>query len=176
MTLIEAETRKISTTCKDDANRDPITGAPGAHPVGVGAGATGGGVTGAVVGGVVAGPIGAGVGAVVGAIAGGLVGKGAAETVNPTIEHAYWRVEYAKRPYFVQGSNYEQYGPAYQYGWESYATHRKNGITFEAMEPQLRTDWESRKEHETLAWDNARNASRDAWMRLENGECGHCSM
>ena len=45
-----------------DANRDPISGAPGAHPVGVGAGAAGGGATGAAVGGAVGGPVGAVVG------------------------------------------------------------------------------------------------------------------
>ena len=32
-----------------DANRDPITGAPGAHPVGTGVGATGGGAAGAAI-------------------------------------------------------------------------------------------------------------------------------
>ena len=34
-----------------DMNRDPLTGAPGSHPVGVGVGGTGGAVAGAAVGG-----------------------------------------------------------------------------------------------------------------------------
>ena len=59
-----------------DQNRDPITGAPGAHPVGTGVGAASGGVAGAAVGTVVGGPVGAVVGAAVGAIAGGLAGAG----------------------------------------------------------------------------------------------------
>ena len=43
-----------------DENRDPITGAPGAHPVGTGIGAAAGGVAaGAAAGTVAAGPIGA---------------------------------------------------------------------------------------------------------------------
>ena len=67
-------------------NRDPITGAPGAHPVGVGAGAASAGAAGAALGAAVGGPIGAVVGAAVGAVAGGLGGKAAAEAVNPTIE------------------------------------------------------------------------------------------
>jgi len=56
-------------------NLDPITHAPGAHPVGAGVGATGGALTGATVGSV-AGPLGTIAGGVVGAIAGGRVPVG----------------------------------------------------------------------------------------------------
>lgn len=66
-------------------NQDPITGAPGAHPVGTGVGAAGGAVTGAAIGTMVGGPIGTIAGAVVGAIAGGLAGKEVAEGTNPTV-------------------------------------------------------------------------------------------
>src|SRR4051812_50198625 len=81
-----------------DANRDPISGAPGAHPVGVGAGATGGGATGTAIGGAVGGPVGAVVGAAVGAVAGGLAGKGAAGGGDPTGEDADWRGKHKSRP------------------------------------------------------------------------------
>ena len=49
----------MGTRKTDDnpANRDPITGAPGSHPVGTAAGATSGGVAGAVVGTAVGGPV-----------------------------------------------------------------------------------------------------------------------
>src|SRR5256714_9659142 len=70
----------------DTEHRDPIRPAPGAHPVGVGAGAASAGAAGAALGAAVGGPIGAVVGAAVGAVAGGLGGKAAAEAVNPTIE------------------------------------------------------------------------------------------
>ena len=60
-----------------DANRDPITGEPGAHPIGTGAGAAAGGATGATVG-AIGGPVGAVIGGAVGAVVGGLAGKGAA--------------------------------------------------------------------------------------------------
>jgi uncharacterized protein (TIGR02271 family) len=70
-------------TTKRDANRDPITCEPGAHPVGTGVGSAAGGAAGAAIG-AMAGPVGAGVGAVAGAVAGGLAGKGAAEGANPT--------------------------------------------------------------------------------------------
>ena len=44
------EKRVVETTRTTDANRDPITGAPGAHPVGTGVGAAGGGAAGAAIG------------------------------------------------------------------------------------------------------------------------------
>jgi phage tail tape-measure protein len=64
-------------------NPDPLTGTPGAHPVGTGLGAVGGAAAGASIG-AAAGPVGAAVGTVVGAVAGALAGRGAAEAVNPT--------------------------------------------------------------------------------------------
>src|SRR5438552_16076775 len=100
-----------------DANRDPLTGAPGAHPVGVGTGAAGGGAAGAAVGAVVGGPVGAAVGGAVGAVAGGLPGKGAAGAVNPTVEDAYWRRDYGSRPYPSSGTHADL-PPGYHYGRE----------------------------------------------------------
>jgi len=66
-----------------DANRDPLTSTPGAHPVGTGLGSAGGAGAGAAIG-AMAGPIGAGIGAAIGGIVGGLAGKSAGEAVNPT--------------------------------------------------------------------------------------------
>jgi phage tail tape-measure protein len=71
-------------------NPDPLTGAPGAHPVGTGLGAMSGAAAGASIG-AVAGPVGAALGTVVGALAGGWAGKGAAEAVHPTIHAAHPR-------------------------------------------------------------------------------------
>ncbi len=72
-------------TERPESNPDPITGAPGAHPVGVGLGAAAGGIAaGAAAGTLAAGPIGTVVGAAIGAVVGGLAGKGAAESMNPT--------------------------------------------------------------------------------------------
>src|SRR5918999_2352753 len=89
-----------------DANRDPISGAPGSHPVGTAIGATGGAAAGAAIGSV-AGPVGTVVGTAVGAVAGGLAGKGAAEAVNPTLEDEYWRAQLPTRPHRDQGGSYE---------------------------------------------------------------------
>ena len=75
---------EIEKAERPETNPDPITGAPGAHPVGVGLGAAAGGLAaGAAAGTLAAGPIGTVVGAAVGALVGGLAGKGAAEAMNP---------------------------------------------------------------------------------------------
>jgi uncharacterized protein (TIGR02271 family) len=71
-------------TSERDANPDPITGAPGSHPVGTGVGAVAGGLAAGAAAGSVAGPVGTVAGAAVGAVAGGLAGKGVAEAVEPT--------------------------------------------------------------------------------------------
>lgn len=149
-----------------ERNPDPISGAPGSHPVGTAIGAAGGAAAGAAIGSV-AGPVGTVVGTAVGAVAGGLAGKGAAEAINPTIEDEYWRRTYATRPYVTPGSEYDTYRPAYQYGWESYA--RFQGRRFEDVEADLRRDWEARPDNR-LAWEDAREAVRDAWGRVGGPE------
>ena len=82
-----------------DMNRDPITGAPGSHPVGTGVGAAGGAVAGGLIG-APFGPIGMLVGGAVGAVAGGAAGHSVAEHVDPTFETAYWSETYKTRPYY----------------------------------------------------------------------------
>jgi hypothetical protein len=147
-----------------DENRDPITGAPGAHPIGVAAGAAAGGATGAAVG-AVAGPAGAVVGAAVGAVAGGLAGKGVAEAIDPTREDAYWRDNYRGRPYYDASTPYDVYQPAYRYGWESRARYPTR--KFEDVETDLERGWDRAKGKSQLAWDRAKHATRDAWQRLD---------
>lgn len=148
------------------ANRDPITGARGAHPVGSGVGAAEGGAIGAAIG-AVAGPAGAAVGAAIGGVAGGLLGKGVAEGINPTQEHAYWRENYTNRPYVEENVDYSTYAPAYQYGWESWSAYRAGGRSFDDVEAELRRSWESNRGESDLPWSQACDACRDAWERCE---------
>lgn len=155
---------------KHDLNRDPLSGTPGAHPVGTGVGAAGGGITGAAIGSLVAGPVGAVVGAAIGGVAGGLAGKGAAEVVNPTVEETYWRGEYLNRPYVHRGTPYDEYATAYRYGWESRSRH--DGKRFDDVESDLEQGWATAKGKSSLAWANAREATRDAWNRAERAVFG----
>ena len=147
-----------------EPNRDPITGAPGAHPVGTGLGATGGALAGAAAGSL-AGPVGTVVGLVAGAVVGGLGGKAAAEGVNPTMEEAYWRENYAKESYVEAGRSYDDYAPAYEMGWVGRA---QRGADFEAEEAALASEWESRRGGSNLGWEEARPAARAAWERADD--------
>ena len=72
-------------------NRDPISKAPGAHPVEVGVGTALGGAAAGLAAGSLAGPVGAVVGAVVGGVAGGYGGKAVGEAIDPTTEDAWLR-------------------------------------------------------------------------------------
>ena len=154
------------TTERKDSNRDPISGAPGSHPVGTGIGAAAGGAVAGAAAGAIGGPVGAVAGAAVGAIAGGLAGKGVAEMIDPTVEEAYWRETYTSRPYVTKGSNYDDYGPAYRYGIDNYSKYP--GKKFDDVEADLSRDWQRAKGKSTLAWDNAKHAAKDSWQRVSD--------
>ncbi|HZN64239.1 MAG TPA: YsnF/AvaK domain-containing protein [Tepidisphaeraceae bacterium] len=149
-----------------DTNPDPITGAPGSHPVGTGIGAAGAGAAGAAIGSM-AGPVGTVIGAVAGAVAGGFAGKGVAEMVDPTAEDAYWRENYKTRPYVQKGASYDTYAPAYRYGVES--SQKFKGRQFDEVEVDLRKNWETTHGRSGMAWDSAKDAVRDAWTRVSSG-------
>jgi len=166
-------TAVLEHEAKDEANHDPITGEPGAHPLGTGAGAVGGAAAGAAVGGVVGGPVGAMIGAAVGGVAGGLTGKGVAEAVNPTEEDAYWRKTYSTRPY-AANRTYEELAPAYRYGWESKVRHADR--PWNDVEGDLERGWDKAKANSKLGWHEAKDATRDAWHRVERalpGDADH---
>jgi hypothetical protein len=145
-------------------NPDPITGAPGSHPVGTGIGAAlGGAASGAAVG-TVAGPVGTAVGAAVGAIVGGLAGKGIAEKIDPTREDAYWRENHS-RQVFAKNRPYDDYAPAYRVGYEGYGEYGVAGKSFQESEAELRRRYEAQAAK--VAWEDARLASQAAWQRFD---------
>lgn len=149
-----------------DANPDPLSGQPGAHPFGTGLGASSAGAAGAALGGGIGGPVGAVVGAAVGSVVGGLAGKGIAEVINPTEEEAYWREEHPNRDYITPDDPYEDYLPAYRFGWESYSRYPER--TFEELEPDLEREWMTyRGERTDLEWERTKHATRDAWNRAK---------
>jgi hypothetical protein len=157
----------------DSANRDPITKAPGAHPVGVGVGAAVGGAaagvataaaTGAAAG-TAAGPVGTVVGAVVGAVVGGLAGKAVAEHYDPTVEDGYWRENHSQQPYFNRDYGYDDYAPAYRLGGEGRG--RYGSKPFSAVETDLANDWDRLKGKSRLSWEQAKSATRDGWDRIK---------
>jgi hypothetical protein len=129
---------------------------------GAAGGVAGGAAAGAAIGGMT-GPVGALVGAAVGVVAGALAGKAAAD---PAAEDAYWRENYASRPYVGGGSTYDDYGPAYGYGVNAYSNNPDR--KFEDVEPELSRDWGKSRGSSSLEWEHAKHASRDAWNRLSD--------
>jgi len=150
-------------TAAGSLNLDPITGTPGAHPVGTGLGAAmGGAVAGAAVG-TVAGPLGTAIGAALGAVIGGLAGKGVAELVDPTVEETYWRSNFSTRTYVAADDTFDDYAPAYGYGMAAHHDHL--GRTFEEAEAELSKGWADARGSSRLEWGRAKDATRDAWER-----------
>ena len=142
----------------------------GSHPVGTGVGAAVGGIAGAAATGAIAGsaagPAGTVVGAIAGAVVGGLAGKGIAHLIDPEAEDEYWRESYSSRPYVAAGSSYDDYGPAYRYGVDSYG--RYEGRPFDEVESDLERDWERARGESKLTWQNAKHATRDSWQRVSD--------
>jgi hypothetical protein len=147
-----------------DMNRDPITGAPGSHPLGTGVGAAGGALAGAAVGSLF-GPIGTLVGGALGTIGGGAAGHNVAERADPTVETEYWRSNYASRPYYSSSYDFDtDYAPAYAYGSDARLRY-KDRVWDDRLESDLSSGWEKTKAKSRLTWEQAKDAVRDAWQR-----------
>ena len=85
--------------------------------------------------------------------------------MNPTVERDYWSTNYRNEPYYRQGLGYDDYEGAYRTGYEGYG--RYGDRKWEEVEADLRSDYERNRGQSTLAWDDARPATRAAWERLE---------
>ena len=86
--------------------------------------------------------------------------------VDPEVEDAYWRQNYSPRYYVDRKRPYTDYGPAYQYGWESRA--RMSDRTFADVESDLEKGWCRARGESNLPWSQARRATRDAWQRVDD--------
>jgi hypothetical protein len=147
-----------------DLNRDPITGEPGSHPLGTGVGSAAMAAGGAAIG-AVGGPVGAAIGGVIGAIVGGLAGHTVAEEIDPTAENAHWERSHRQEPYYAPDYEYADYEPAYRLGYTGYSAYR--GKQFSDVEHQLASEWDGFKGKSRLDWENAKQAVRAGWHRVE---------
>lgn len=161
----EVISRKVLAN-EEDLNLDPLTGTPGAHPLGTVAGAASGGLAGVVVGLAVAGPVGSVIGAAIGAVAGGLSGKSITEAFHPTAEEQYWKETYIREPYFQPGKPYEYYAPAFRAGWEGRV--RFDGRTFADAEGDLAAAYILTKSELDPSWLEVRDAAAAAWTRVDS--------
>lgn len=173
--------KTVDVPPRGDRNADPITDAPGSHPVETGIGAAIGGAASGLAVGAVAGPVGAAIGAAAGAIAGGYAGKGIGELIDPTTEDNWLRDNFGSRDYVHQGETFDTYRPAYQYG--GHAESHYQGRPFDDIETDLRNDWNASHGGHGMNWDSARGAVRDAYDRTveirrqrqhKGDSCGSC--
>ena len=139
------------------------------HSIGAGTGAVGGAVTGAAVGSA-AGPVGTVVGAIAGGVLGAKAGDAIAEAVNPTEYNSYFEKSYRNAPYYSSGREWNDYQPAYRYGYDTYGQYR--GQRFEDVEDKLERNWNEAKADSRLAWAEARDAVRDGWHHIERAVPG----
>jgi hypothetical protein len=134
------------------------------HNIGAGTGAMTGVVAGAAIGSA-AGPVGSAVGAVVGGLVGAKAGDSIAEAINPTDYTDHFRKEYTAAPYYIGGSEWRDYEPAYKYGYDTYGQYR--GRKFDDVEAELGQNWDASRANSRLAWNDARQAVRDGWHHIE---------
>jgi hypothetical protein len=144
-------------------NPDPITDAPGSHPIETGIGAVIGGVaSGMAVGTLTAGPLGAVAGAIVGgAAAGGLAGKGVGELIDPTTEDNWIREYFGRKNTRPSEDDLAAQRRAYRYGQAAQA--RYPGKMFTEVESSLRRGWED--SGEKAAWSTVSDAVRGGFDR-----------
>ena len=151
--------KRVDLPPRGDRNPDPITNAPGAHPIETGLGAAAAGAASGLAVGAVAGPVGAAVGAAVGAVAGGLAGNGVGEFIDPTTEDNWLRDNHRSRPYVKAGDTFDTHVPAYRYG--AVAEAKYGDQPYDAVEEQLRSGWSN----PGMTWQRATPAVRDAYER-----------
>jgi hypothetical protein len=87
--------------------------------------------------------------------------------VNPTVEDEYWSTNYQAQPYYDRSLTYDDYRPAYEYGWSSYRKHGGTAKSYGEVESELERNWNRVKGESRLTWEKAKLASRDAWNRVE---------
>lgn len=139
------------------------------HTVGTGIGATAGTIAGGVAGSL-AGPVGTLAGAAIGGVIGAKVGDETAEALNPTTYQDTFRLTYQDKPYYSTGRHWEDYSPAYAYGYDTHGRYR--GASFDEAETHLAKDWERARQKSRLTWAEARHAVRDGWEAIDRQRRG----
>ncbi len=66
--------------------------------------------------------------------------------------------------YAGRGGTYDDYAPAYRYGWDSASNYR--GRNWDDVEPDLQRDWE--RNNPGREWTRFKNAARRGWQRMSD--------
>lgn len=76
-----------------------------------------------------------------------------------------WRSDYQTN-YSHMGRSYDDFRPAYTYGYTLANDPRYQGQDWDQIEPAARRDWET--SHHDSAWEDFKDAVRSAWMSVRN--------
>ena len=76
-------------------------------------------------------------------------------------DQSYWRQNFMRQPFYLDGLEFEDYAPAFCMG---HNRHREDTL-FDDVERRYGTDWEEFKGSSRLSWFEARHAVRAAWER-----------
>ena len=90
--------------------------------------------------------------------------------IDATAEDNYWRSSYENEPYYNKSYGFDDYQPAYKLGYEGRG--RYAGRQFDEVESDLSNDWERTKGKSRLMWNDAKNAVRAGWHRIERAMPG----
>ena len=84
-------------------------------------------------------------------------------------EDNYWHENFTSRPYALGPDYYDRFRPGYRYGFEAAQHHM--GRAWDEAEPDLQRGWETYeyRGQAPSAWDEIRDAVRDAWDRVVIG-------
>ena len=80
------------------------------------------------------------------------------------LEDLFWSVNYWKESYFRPDYDYEDYAPAYCVGYSGRAQY---GGRFDEAETSLCANFVRIKGDSRLTWNEARDAIRAAWQRVD---------
>ena len=80
-------------------------------------------------------------------------------------EDRWWIENFTSRPY-ASGYTYDEFRPAYRYGFES--GRHNMGRSWTDVESDLRTGWDKYEHRGTAGstWEHIKDAVRDAWPRV----------
>jgi hypothetical protein len=99
------------------------------------------------------------------------LGEDPQETVlrrhSAQVEDLFWSRNYWKEPYFRADFDYEDYAPAYCVGYTGCAQY---GGCFDDAEKSLCANFVRIKGDSRLSWEDAREAVKAAWQRVEAAE------
>ena len=82
-------------------------------------------------------------------------------------EEAWWRDNLRSRPYARPDRDFDHYQGALRYGWEQAHRHDQHR-GWSDVESEMRYGWEGSpyRGKEFSAWDEVKDAVRDAWQRM----------